>query len=223
VAQNVLRGRRAKNGNGRAERRVEVGRELRITGHLVGLARPLLMTVIFTGLRASELRGLRWVDIDFEHHELHVRQRADIFNAIGPPKSKAGARTIPLPPIAANTLREWKLKAGTSELVFSRDNGRPWNYNIVQNVWHVVQIAAGVVDAEGGPKYPGLHALRHFYASSCINRKADGGLELPIKVVQARMGHASIQMTADTYGHLFPRTDDGSELAAAERALVAVP
>ena len=44
------------------------------------------------------------------------------------------------------------------------------------------------------------------------------GLELPLKVVQARLGHASIQMTADTYGHLFPRSDDGAELAAAERA-----
>ena len=44
---------------------------------------------------------------------------------------------------------------------------------------------------------------------------------LPLKVVKARLGHASIQMTADTYGHLFPRGDDGAELAAAERALLA--
>jgi integrase len=46
----------------------------------------------------------------------------------------------------------------------------------------------------------------------------DGGLELPLKVVQARLGHASVQMTADRYGHLFPRGDDGAELAAAEQA-----
>jgi integrase len=70
-------------------------------------------------------------------------------------------------------------------------------------------------------KYRGLHSLRHFYASWCINRRVDGGLELPLKVVQARLGHASIQMTADTYGHLFPRGDDGAELAAAERAFLA--
>ena len=63
-------------------------------------------------------------------------------------------------------------------------------------------------------------ALRHFYASWCINRRVDGGLELPLKVVQARLGHASIQMTADTYGHLFPRGDDGAELAAAEKAFL---
>jgi len=59
-----------------------------------------------------------------------------------------------------------------------------------------------------------------FYASWCINRKVDGGFEPPLKVVQARLGHASIQMTADTYGHLFPRSDDGAELAMAEKALL---
>jgi integrase len=48
----------------------------------------------------------------------------------------------------------------------------------------------------------------------------DGGLELPLKLVQARLGHASIQMTADRYGHLFPSADDGAELAAAERTLL---
>ena len=86
---------------------------------------------------------------------------------------------------------------------------------------HPAQIAAGVVDGDGkSPSIPGLHSLRHFYACWCINRRVDGGLELPLKVVQARLGHASIQMTADTYGHLFPRGDDGSELAEAERALL---
>jgi len=83
------------------------------------------------------------------------------------------------------------------------------------------QLAAGVTspvfdnhgrpkrDQHGKPmvtaKYPGLHALRHFYASWCINRKVDGGLELPPKLVQERLGHATITMTMDVYGHLFPR------------------
>jgi integrase len=94
---------------------------------------------------------------------------------------------------------------------------------IVKEAWHPAQVAAGVVDTDGKPKYSGLHSLRHLYASWCINRKADGGLELPVKVVQARLGHASIQMTADTYGHLFPRSDEGAELAAAASTLMAVP
>jgi integrase len=50
----------------------------------------------------------------------------------------------------------------------------------------------------------------------------DGGLELPIKTVQQRLGHSSITMTSDTYSHLFPRADDGSEMADAERRLMAV-
>jgi hypothetical protein len=64
-----------------------------------------------------------------------------------------------------------------------------------------------VLDEEGAPvkaaKYTGLHALRHFYASWCINRVVDGGLELPGKVVQERLGHSSIVMTMDVYGHLW--------------------
>ena len=92
------------------------------------------------------------------------------------------------------------------------------------------QIEGGVVreigerDEAGIPisvaKYTGLHALRHFHASWSINRRADGGLELPAMVVQERMGHSSIMMTMDVYGHLFPRGDDAAELAAAEKALL---
>ena len=85
----------------------------------------------------------------------------------------------------------------------------------------VHQVAAGVVKGKGAAKYQGIHALRHFYASWLINRKADGGLELPIKVVQQRLGHSSILMTSDVYGHLFPRSDDGAEMAEAERRLLA--
>ena len=85
-------------------------------------------------------------------------------------------------------------------------------------------VETGRVDRRGNPilrpKY-GLHALRHFYASWMINRKKDGGLELPAKKVQERLGHSSIVMTLDVYGHLFPDTgDEFDELAAAERALL---
>jgi integrase len=183
--------------------------------------RPLLVTAVFTGLRASELRGLRWTDVDFKKGELGVRQRADRYNSIGQPKSRAGTRIIPLGPMVVNTLREWKLARPAGEFVFGTRTGRPIHHrNILRSALLPAQVAAGMVGADGGPKYTGLHALRHFYASVCINRKVDGGLELPLKVVQARLGHASIQMTADRYGHLFPRGDDGAELAAAERGLL---
>lgn len=82
----------------------------------------------------------------------------------------------------------------------------------------------GELDAEGQPilaaRYTGMHALRHFYASWCINRPQDGGQGLPPKVVQERLGHATVNLTMDTYSRLFPRGDEDSELAAAELALL---
>jgi integrase len=187
--------------------------------------RPLLITAIFTGLRASELRGLPWRNVDLERGEIHVRQRADRYNVLGPPKSKAGRRTIPIGPMVVNTLRAWKLACPLNQhdLVFPspREHSILRLDSIVTSGLIPVMIAADVVTAAGGAKYTGLHALRHFYASWCINRRAEGGLELSPKLVQARLGHATLAMTMDTYGHLFPRTDDGAELIAAEKLLLA--
>jgi integrase len=235
VAQNVVRSlgqsRRKGDATGRHRNgKLKIGVDIpspdeikRLIAALQDHHRPLLLTAIFTGLRSSELRGLRWHDVDLKHGRLHVRQRADRYGSIGQPKSAAGERTVPLPPVVNNTLREWKLACpkGDLGLVFPGPNGAPEHrLSIIKQAFHPAQIAASIVDREGQAKYGGLHALRHFYASWCINRRADGGLELPLKVVQARLGHASIQMTADRYGHLFPSTDDGAELAAAEKAFL---
>lgn len=253
VARNVVRD---SNSNRKKKKRAQVERRQKgklkigvdiptpdeikaIIANLKGRWRPIILTAIFTGLRASELRGLRWQDVDLKQGELHVRQRADRYNQIGEPKTDAGTRSIPMPPYLINTLREWKLACPKKELDLAFPTGTGGieaHSNIVTRGLQPAQIAAGVtvqtcdgegkpaVDKDGRPalqaKYTGLHALRHFYASWCINRKADGGLELPLKVVQHRLGHSSIQMTADTYGHLFPRGDDGAELAEAERALL---
>jgi integrase len=211
----------------RAARKLEVGTDIpipeeigRILAAAAGRWRPFLITAIFTGMRASELRGLRWIDVDLKAGELNVRQRADRYQTIGPPKSKAGERTIPIGPFVVNSLREWRLQ-NPHPLVFPNGKGNIERHqNIVPRVWWPVQIAAGVVDAAGKPKYTGLHSLRHFYASWCINPMKEGGLGLAAKAVQARLGHSSIVMTLDIYGHLFPSTDDGSELAAAEQRLL---
>jgi integrase len=241
VAQNVVRGLRTRRIRGkeiRAERRrngkLKVGVDIPTPDEIRAIIRqldkdgsrwrPLLLTATFTGLRASELRGLRWDDVDLKRGEIHVRQRADRYNKIGPPKSDAGERTVPLAPMLINMLRTWKLACPKSDLdlVFPNGRGGVEDYsNIIKRGLRPTEIAADVVTKTGEAKYSGLHTLRHFYASWCINRRIDGGLELPLKVVQARLGHASIQMTADTYGHLFPRGDDGAELAAAERAFLA--
>ena len=67
----------------------------------------------------------------------------------------------------ANALREWRL-ACPGELAFPGDRGQPISMRTVVRAWQAAQIAAGVV-TDGNAKYPGLHALRHFYASWCIN------------------------------------------------------
>ncbi|KTR05019.1 integrase [Aureimonas ureilytica] len=217
-----------------------------LVGALEGRWRPVLLTAIFTGLRASELRGLRWEDVDLDRREIRVHQRADRFNEIGAPKSSSGERTVPAPPIVINTLREWKLKCPRRatgkrnadgepifvlDLVFPNGSGKVEQLNnIVRRGLQPAWIAAGVtvetdeLDEDGLPvlaaKYTGMHALRHWFASWCINRREDGGLALPPKTVQDRMGHSTIALTMDRYSHLFPKADDADEMAAAEASLL---
>jgi integrase len=240
VAQNVARHRRrAKNGHdaARHERHLEIGVDIPALAEIRGLLpclkggpnreRSLLLTAIFTGLRASELRGLRWQDVDLAKAELAVRQRADRYNTIGSPKSKSGKRSVPMLPMLVNALKEWRLAAAPAseaDLVFPASRGQPLTiFQITRAHWWPAQVRAGLVKGDGKTtraKYSGFHSLRHFFASWCINRKAEGGLELPLKVVQARLGHASIAITSDRYGHLFPRADDSAEMRAAERAFL---
>jgi integrase len=230
VAQNVALSVKKIDADKRGERRLRIGVEIPSADEIKAIIavmpdrwRPVLLTAIFAGLRSSELRGLRWEDVDIKAAELHVRQRADRYNVIGKPKSEAGHRTVPLGPLVLNTLREWKLKCpkGKQGLVFPTGSGLIMRHNDIMRAFKSVVRAAGLLDSEGKPKYTGLHSLRHFYASWCINPIDRGGQGLPPKVVQERLGHSSIVMTMDTYGHLFPAGDDiHKRLADAERALL---
>jgi integrase len=216
----------------RGRRRLEAGVDIPTTGEIKRLIaaagddlkrRTLLLTAALTGLRASELRGLRWADVDLKGGELHVRQRADRFNRIGSPKSESSRRAVPLDAdVLIPALKEWRLACpkGELDLVFPTAAGKVEHHKNMLNGLARVMEAAGVVDEAGAPKYA-LHAFRHFYASWCINPKDRGGRELPAKVVQQLLGHSSIVMTLDRYGHLFPRGDDRAELAASARALLA--
>jgi integrase len=175
-----------------------------------GRWRPLVLVAIFCGLRASELRGLRWQDIDFDGRQINVNQRADVYHKIGKLKSKSAYRSIPCPSLVLNALREWKLVCPTGELglVFPNGSGNVEALsNIMQRGFEPLQRAAGVVNADGTAKYA-MHALRHAAASLWI----ENGMNP--KRIQKLMGHATIQMTFDTYGHLFQ--DAGADQRAAE-------
>jgi integrase len=217
--------------NKRKKRVLEAGRDIPEPGEIKRLIdattdlrlRALLLTAALTGLRASELRGLRWKDIDFEREELHVRQRADRYCKIGPPKSEASARTVPLDSEKLiPALKTWKFKSGRSkeELVFPTSTGHVEHHSNMLRSLAPIMIAAGVVKNDK-PKYA-LHAFRHFFASWCINPIERLGRGFSPKVVQVLLGHSSIVMTQDIYGHLFPRSgDDRAELAASTRTLFA--
>ncbi len=180
--------------------------------------RPLIVTAIFTGMRSSELRGLTWADVDFDKRQIRVRQRADKYSVLGSPKSKTGRREIPMTPMVVNTLREWKLACpkGEANLVFPTGRGNvESNANIYNRGMVPLERKCGFIGTgTTKPKY-GLHALRHFYASWIIEQGFSP------KKCQTLLGHSSIQMTFDTYGHLFPDPkEDLAKLEAAELALV---
>jgi integrase len=68
--------------------------------------KPIIVTAIFTGMHSSELRGLTWDNVDLEKGIISIRQRADRYNEMGAPKSRAGRRDIPMTPMVRETLTE---------------------------------------------------------------------------------------------------------------------
>jgi len=183
-----------------------------------GRWRPLFVTLVFTGMRASELRGLTWDAVDLEARVIHIRQRANLWNELGPPKSHAGRRAIPMAPLVVNALREWRLACpkGRLNLVFPTGTGSVQSHaNIAGRGWEPLQRALGLVDEQGRPRYR-LHSLRHFFASWGI------GMGFAPKRLQTLLGHSSIQMTYDRYGHwLGSIDDDHAKFAAGEREITA--
>jgi integrase len=192
-----------------------------------GRWRPFIVAAVFTGMRLSELRGLRWSDVDLDAGVIHVRQRADAWGRMGPPKSKAGKRDIPLAPIVVNTLTAWRTDCpkGELDLVFPNGLGhveRP--ANIHARAWVPLLLKCGLTvdggekDADGNaimvPRY-NFHLLRHAAASLFIRY-----LGWTPKRVQVVMGHASVTLTFDLYGHLFENIEaDRADMAKIEVAV----
>lgn len=170
--------------------------------------KPHVMVAALCGLRASESRGLPWSNVDFDEGYIHVRQRADRFNKIGEPKSEAGVRSVPVGPLVMSTLRRWKLRCPPSDLglVFPNKLGKVLNYS---NMW----------ERDFQPLLRTLkislrwHDLRHFAVSLWIEQG------FPPKAIMEFAGHASINLTFDRYGHLFPSPDHHAGMEEIERRL----
>ena len=171
---------------------------------------PMLMTFVTAGLRSSELRGLPWTAIDTRNNRLKVIRRADAWNTLGPPKSRAGYRLISIPDVLLSALDEWRSHCPKSDhdLVFPNWQGNvEAATNLRKRFWRSLQTRASILGPDNKPLYT-IHALRHFRASALIASGVD------LKRLQVEMGHATLAMTVDTYGHLFTERPEDGKLRA---------
>jgi integrase len=154
--------------------------------------KPLFVLLATTGLRISEAIGLRWCDVDLDARPPYLRVRQAIVKGIvGAPKSRHGARTIPLTDDLGRRLCQLRpADAKPEDLVFRNGRGRPLAPNNLRN-----RILGPAATRAGVPGI-GLHTLRHTCASLLIERGTS-----PLRL-QRWMGHHAAAYTLDTYGHL---------------------
>lgn len=160
---------------------------------------PFFLVLTYSGMRPGEVIGLPWKDVDFKNSTISVTQDASDDGTIGLPKSAAAYRTIHMPATVMAELRKWKLQcpAGALDLVFPNwKGGVESNPNIAHRGWYPLLTASKLVRKDGKPKYP-LKSLRHVRASLEIHNGATA------RELQSLMGHSSVQITFDVYGHLF--------------------
>jgi len=163
--------------------------------------RALVTLAAGTGMRQGECFGLTVDRVRFLERTATVdRQLVTVPGqppTLGPPKTRASNRTIPLPQVVVDALAAHlaAFPAGADGFVFTRA-GKPITRSVFGYKWRDAVKAAGLTTGTG------FHALRHYYASLLIRHGES------VKTVQARLGHASAVETLDTYSHLWPDSDD---------------
>lgn len=169
--------------------------------------RALITLGAGTGLRQGEAFGLSVDRVDFLRRTLVVDRQLVLLPGAGPvlspPKTAASYRTIPLPDVVLDALSAHlaTFGEGPDRLIFTDDAQAPIRRTRFSEVWRPAAKVAGI------PSGTGYHALRHFYASLLIRHNES------VKVVQARLGHASASETLDTYSHLWPDSEDRTRSA----------
>ena len=155
--------------------------------------RTLVLLDVGTGLRMSELFGLKWKDVDFDANEISV-VRSIVMQVTGPCKTESSQKPIPLDPYLAEALQAWLEHVRYNrpeDWVFAnpRMKGRQpyWGQEIMRGVIRHIAIQLGIT------KHIGWHTFRHTYSSLLRANRAD------IKVMQELLRHASSRVTMDTY------------------------
>jgi integrase len=150
------------------------------------------------GLREGEAFGLTVPRADFLRRRLHVRQQVQ-HGQHAPLKSDKSERTVPADDWVLNTISAHLAAGygpGPGNVIMTSIAGKMVPSSTFTDAWR------RAVKSAGAPKGTRFHDLRHFYASTLI------AANLNPKVIQARLGHATISETMDTYGHLFPDSED---------------
>ncbi|HKH65487.1 MAG TPA: site-specific integrase [Solirubrobacterales bacterium] len=159
--------------------------------------RALWATALYAGLRYGELRALRWSAVDLAAGAIRVSESWDPKEGKIAPKTKNSQRTTPLPGLLRDHLMEHRIAAGeppVDALVFGGKSGKPFQaatlYRRADRAWEA--------QALGQLR---LHQARHTYASFMIAAGVNA------KALSSFMGHSSIKVTFDLYGHLMPGTE----------------
>jgi len=156
---------------------------------LVGLA-------LYAGLRRGELMALRWDDVDLAAGVIRVERSWDAKSQVAvEPKSRAGRRRVPIAAALRDILAEHRMTAD-GDLVVGRDRGQtPFNDTSVAGRAFKVWRRAGLEPI-------GLHEARHTFASLMIAAGVNA------RALTTYMGHSSVTVTYDRYGHLMPGNED---------------
>jgi integrase len=182
---------------GRRDRVADPGEAALLIAGLPERDRALWATALYAGLRRGELMALRWEDVDLTRGLISVERSYDPTSGqYVAPKSRAGRRTVPIAAVLREHLIAHRLRSGRSEgLAFGRTAETPQSDGAIRGRAARAWKAAGLDPI-------GLHEARHTCASIFIA----AGVNL--KALSSYMGHSSITITLDRYGHLMPGTED---------------
>lgn len=165
--------------------------------------------MLLTGVRAGELNGLRWSDIDFDKQVVHIRRNRLVAKGYGiyekEPKIKTSARDIPLPTPLIEDLKEYR--EWFREINDDFDNNVDEYYFAVnicrEPVYpHTVGGWLKKFQDDKGFKRVCCHGLRHTYCSLLLSQN------VPLQTVSKYMGHSDSTITLQVYSHFIPDTQE---------------